>query len=46
MPEIVYIYSQNSAINFLKVIKDYQLRNPMDEYQFNVYWRKNLFNFK
>ena len=25
MPEIVYIYSQNSAINFLKVIKDYQL---------------------
>ena len=25
MPEFVYIYSQNSAINFLKVIKDYQL---------------------
>ena len=25
MPEIVYIYSQNSAINFLKMIKDYQL---------------------
>ena len=25
MPEITYIYSQNSAINFLKVIKDYQL---------------------
>ena len=25
MPEIVYIYSQNSAINFLKVIKNYQL---------------------
>ncbi|MDC0060047.1 uroporphyrinogen-III synthase, partial [bacterium] len=25
MPEIVYIYSQNSAINFLKVIKIYQL---------------------
>ena len=25
MPDIVYIYSQNSAINFLKVIKDYQL---------------------
>ena len=25
MPEVVYIYSQNSAINFLKVIKDYQL---------------------
>ena len=27
MPEIVYIYSQNSAINFLKVIKDYQLES-------------------
>ena len=25
MPDIVYIYYQNSAINFLKVIKDYQL---------------------
>ena len=25
MPEIVYIYSQNSAINFLKMIKNYQL---------------------
>ena len=25
MPDIVYIYSQNSAINFLKVIKDYHL---------------------
>ena len=25
MPEIVYIYSQNSAINFLKMIKDHQL---------------------
>ena len=25
MPEITYIYSQNSAINFLKIIKDYQL---------------------
>jgi uroporphyrinogen-III synthase len=25
MPEIVYVYSQNSAINFLKVIKDYRL---------------------
>ena len=25
MPEIVYIYSQNSAINFLKVIKNYHL---------------------
>ena len=24
-PEIVYIYSQNSAINFLKMIKNYQL---------------------
>ena len=27
MPEIVYVYSQNSAINFLKVIKNYQLEN-------------------
>ena len=27
MPEIVYIYSPNSAINFLKVIKNYQLEN-------------------
>jgi len=27
MPEIVYIYSQNSAINFLKVIKNYQLES-------------------
>ncbi|MDA9162593.1 uroporphyrinogen-III synthase [Candidatus Pelagibacter ubique] len=25
MPEITYVYSQNSAINFLKVIKNYQL---------------------
>ena len=25
MPEIVYIYSQNSAINFLKMIKNYKL---------------------
>ena len=25
MPEIVYVYSQNSAINFLKLIKNYQL---------------------
>ena len=25
MPEITYIYSQNSAVNFLKIIKDYQL---------------------
>jgi len=25
MPEITYIYSQNSAINFLKMIKDHQL---------------------
>jgi uroporphyrinogen-III synthase len=25
MPKIVYIYSQNSAINFLKMIKNYQL---------------------
>ena len=27
MPEITYIYSQNSAINFLKIIKDYQLES-------------------
>ena len=25
MPDIVYVYSENSAINFLKVIKDHQL---------------------
>jgi len=25
MPEITYVYSQNSAINFLKIIKNYQL---------------------
>jgi len=25
MPEITYIYSQNSAVNFLKIIKNYQL---------------------
>jgi len=25
MPEIIYVYSQNSAINLLKVIKNYQL---------------------
>ena len=25
MPEITYVYSQNSAINFLKVIKNYQM---------------------
>ena len=27
MPDIVYVYSQNSAINFLKMIKDYQLES-------------------
>ncbi len=27
MPEITYIYSQNSAINFLKLIKKYQLES-------------------
>ena len=27
MPDIVYVYSQNSAINFLKVTKDYQLES-------------------
>jgi uroporphyrinogen-III synthase len=27
IPEIVYIYSQNSAINFLKMIKNYQLES-------------------
>ena len=27
MPDITYVYSQNSAINFLKVIKDYQLES-------------------
>ena len=25
MPEIVYVYSQNSAISFLNLIKNYQL---------------------
>ena len=27
MPDIIYIYSQNSAINFLKVIKNYKLES-------------------
>ena len=27
MPDITYIYSQNSAINFLKVIKNYHLES-------------------
>ena len=27
MPEVVYIYSQNTAINFLKVIKNYKLES-------------------
>ena len=27
MPEIIYIYSQNSAISFLNLIKNYQLEN-------------------
>ena len=27
MPKIVYIYSQNSAISFLNLIKNYQLEN-------------------
>jgi len=27
MPDITYVYSQNSAINFLKFIKNYQLEN-------------------
>ena len=25
MPDMVYVYSQNSAINFLNIIKNYQL---------------------
>ena len=25
MPEIVYIYSQNSALNFLRLVKNYNL---------------------
>ena len=25
MPEVTYVYSQNSAINFLKIIRNYQL---------------------
>ena len=32
MPDIVYVYSQNSAINLLKVIKNYQLETLLDEY--------------
>ena len=31
MPDIVYIYSQNSAINFLKIIKFYQLESLLME---------------
>ena len=31
IPEIVYIYSLNSAINFLKVIKDHQLETSWME---------------
>ena len=27
MPKIVYVYSQNSAISFLNVIKNYQLES-------------------
>ena len=27
MPEIVYVYSQNSAISFLNIIKNYQLES-------------------
>ena len=27
MPEVTYVYSQNSAINFLKMIKNYQLES-------------------
>jgi len=27
MPEIVYIYSENSAISFLNLIKNYQLES-------------------
>ena len=27
MPEIVYVYSQNSAVSFLNIIKNYQLES-------------------
>ena len=37
MPEITYIYSQNSAINFLNIIKNYQLETLFMNTN-NVYW--------
>ena len=27
MPDIIYVYSQNSAVSFLNVIKNYQLES-------------------
>ena len=44
MPEIVYIYSQNSAINFLKVIKIYHLETLWMNTNLMCIGEKNLFN--
>ncbi|GIS76695.1 MAG: hypothetical protein CM1200mP13_00540 [Candidatus Pelagibacterales bacterium] len=46
MPDMVYVYSQNSASSFLKFHKDLPNRKFMDEYKFDVYRRKNLVNIE
>ena len=38
MPDMVYVYSQNSALSLLNFIKMHQSRKSLDEYEFNVYW--------
>ena len=37
MPDIVYVYSQNSATKFFEYDKKLQSSKFLDEYQFNVY---------
>ena len=45
MPEIVYVYSQNSAINFLRVIKNYHLETLFMNTNLMCIGEKNFINF-
>ena len=37
IPDIVYVYSQNSASKFYKLYKGTSIRNTLDGHEFNVY---------
>ena len=37
IPDIIYIYSYNSAVSLLNFIKNERIRNLVDGYKFNVY---------